>query len=80
VITFFFAYAMTRTTISGKPFFQECDHAAALAPSIIEALALIYLFGRNGLITAHLLKINWNIYGATGLLFQKCCIVCRTRS
>lgn len=71
VIVFFFAYAMTRTTISGKTIFRNIIMMPLVAPSIIQALALIYLFGRNGLITAHLLKIDWNIYGSTGIIVSE---------
>jgi iron(III) transport system permease protein len=71
VIIFFFAYAMTRTTISGKPFFRNIIMMPLIAPSIVQALALIYLFGRNGLITAHLLQIDWNIYGSTGIIVSE---------
>ncbi|MCP4403174.1 MAG: ABC transporter permease subunit [bacterium] len=70
-ITFFFAYAMTRTTIPGKLFFRNIIMMPLVAPSIIQALALIYLFGRNGLITAHLLNIDWSIYGATGIIVSE---------
>ena len=71
VVVFFFAYAMTRTTISGKTFFRNVIMMPLVAPSIIQALALIYLFGRNGLITAHLLQIDWNIYGSTGIIVSE---------
>jgi len=71
VIIFFFAYAMTRTTISGKTFFRNIIMMPLVAPSIVQALALIYLFGRNGLITAHLLGIDWNIYGPTGIIISE---------
>ncbi|GAK59083.1 binding-protein-dependent transport systems inner membrane component [Candidatus Vecturithrix granuli] len=71
VITFFFAYAMTRTTISGKLFFRNVIMMPLVAPSIIQALALIYLFGRNGLITKYLLNTDWNIYGATGIIISE---------
>jgi len=71
VIIFFYAYAMTRTTMAGKTFFRNVIMMPLVAPSIVQALALIYLFGRNGLITAHLLKINWNIYGATGIIVSE---------
>jgi iron(III) transport system permease protein len=71
VIIFFFAYAMTRTTISGKPFFRNIIMMPLVAPSIVQALALIYLFGRNGLITAHLLQTNWNIYGPVGIIVSE---------
>jgi len=71
VVIFFFAYAMTRTTIQGKPFFRNIIMMPLVAPSIVQALALIYLFGRNGLITAHLLNTDWNIYGATGIIISE---------
>ena len=71
IIIFFFAYAMTRTTISGKPFFRNIIMMPLVAPSIVQALALIYLFGRNGLITAHFLHTDWNIYGATGIIISE---------
>ena len=71
IITFFFAYAITRTTIAGKTFFRNVIMLPLVAPSIIQALALIYLFGRNGLITNHLLEIDWNIYGATGIIVSE---------
>jgi iron(III) transport system permease protein len=71
VIIFFFAYSQTRTTISGKTFFRNIIMLPLVAPSIVQALALIYLFGRNGLITAHLLHTKWNIYGATGIIVSE---------
>ncbi|UCF83438.1 MAG: ABC transporter permease subunit [Desulfobacteraceae bacterium] len=71
IVIFFFAYAMTRTTISGKTFFRNIIMMPLIAPSIVQALALIYLFGRNGLITAHLLKTDWSIYGATGIIVSE---------
>ena len=71
IVIFFFAYAMTRTTISGKTLFRNIIMMPLVAPSIIQALALIYLFGRNGLITAHFLHINWNIYGSTGIIVSE---------
>jgi len=71
VVVFFFAYAMTRTTIAGKTFFRNIIMMPLVAPSIIQALALIYLFGRNGLITAHLLKTDWNIYGSVGIIVSE---------
>jgi len=71
IVIFFYAYAMTRTTIRGKTFFRNVIMLPLVAPSIVQALALIYLFGRNGLITAHLLKTEWSIYGATGIIVSE---------
>jgi iron(III) transport system permease protein len=71
VLAFFFAYALTRTTIPGKGFFNTVAFMPLIAPSIIQALALILLFGRNGLITAHLFKTDWSIYGAWGIVVSE---------
>jgi len=67
-LALFFAYALTRTTIRGKGVFYTISTLPLIAPSIIQALALILLFGRNGLITRYLLQTDWNIYGATGII------------
>ncbi len=70
-LAFFLAYALTRTTIRGKGFFNTVAFMPLIAPSMIQALALILLFGRNGLITAHLLKVEWSIYGAWGIIISE---------
>lgn len=72
VTAFFFAYGLTRTTIPGKGIFYTISTFPLIAPTIIQALALILLFGRNGLITRHLLDTDWNIYGATGIVIGEC--------
>ncbi len=51
VLAFFFAYGLTRTTIGGKGIFYTISTFPLIAPSIIQGLALILLFGRNGLVT-----------------------------
>ncbi len=68
VTAFFFAYGLTRTTLPGKGIFYTISTFPLIAPTIIQALALILLFGRNGLITRYLLGTDWNIYGATGII------------
>jgi iron(III) transport system permease protein len=72
VLAFFFAYGLTRTTIRGKGLFYTISTFPLIAPSIIQGLALILLFGRNGLITRYLLHTDWNIYGATGIIVAEC--------
>jgi iron(III) transport system permease protein len=72
VLAFFFAYGLTRTTIPGKGIFYTISTFPLIAPSIIQGLALILLFGRNGLITRHLFQTDWNIYGATGIIAAEC--------
>src|SRR4030067_325980 len=72
VLAFFFAYGLTRTTIRGKGVFYTISTFPLIAPSLIQGLALILLFGRNGLITRYLLHTDWNIYGATGIIAAEC--------
>ncbi len=72
VTAFFFAYGLTRTTMPGKGVFYTISTFPLIAPTIIQALALILLFGRNGLITRYLLGTSWSIYGATGIIVGEC--------
>ncbi len=72
VLAFFFAYGLTRTTIPGKGVFYTISTFPLIAPSIIQGLALILLFGRNGLVTRYLLHTDWNIYGAPGIIAAEC--------
>jgi iron(III) transport system permease protein len=67
---FFVAYAMTRTTIRGKAFYKAVSSLPLMAPSVVQALALISLFGRNGLIT-NIMGGKWDIYGATGIIISE---------
>jgi iron(III) transport system permease protein len=46
-------------------------HLYPLVAPIVQALALIYLFGRNGLITSHFFNTDWNIYGAIGIIVSE---------
>lgn len=72
IVAFFFAYGLTRTTMPGKGIVYTISTFPLIAPTIIQALALILLFGRNGLITRYLLGTSWNIYGATGIIVGEC--------
>jgi iron(III) transport system permease protein len=71
VLAFFFAYGLTRTTIRWKKALYYITMVPLVAPSLLQAMALISLFGTNGLITAGLLKVEWNIYGATGIIISE---------
>lgn len=65
---FCLAYAEVRMRFFGR----RAVHALALLPIVSPpfavATAIIALFGRNGLITHHLLGLNVSIYGLPGLL------------
>jgi iron(III) transport system permease protein len=51
VLAFTFAYALTRTAIPGKSIFRILAMLPLFAPSLLHAIAFIYLFGRQGFIT-----------------------------
>ncbi len=70
IMAFVVAYAMTRTTIRGKSFYGAVSSLPLMAPSVVQALALIALFGRNGLVT-NWVGGKWNIYGPTGIIISE---------
>ena len=70
IAAFLVAYAITRTTIRGKSFYKAVSSLPLMAPSVVQALALISLFGRNGLIT-NIVGGKWNIYGSTGIIISE---------
>ncbi len=70
IMAFLVAYAITRTTIRGKSFHKAVSSLPLMAPSVVQALALISLFGRNGLIT-NWLSGKWDIYGAPGIIISE---------
>ncbi|MFQ5645257.1 MAG: putative 2-aminoethylphosphonate ABC transporter permease subunit, partial [Thiogranum sp.] len=50
-LTFIFAYGLTRTNMAGKGIFRVLAMLPLFAPSLVHAIAFIYLFGNKGLIT-----------------------------
>ncbi len=72
LVGYIFAFTITRTDIPLKKFFNIVAIIPIISPPFIGALAILMLFGNNGLITSHLLKINnFPIYGLRGLLFAQ---------
>ena len=67
VLAYGFAYAMTRTQMAWKPFWRICAMVPIFAPSLVQALGLQFLLGRNGLVGS-LLGIRVDIYGFWGIL------------
>lgn len=65
-LAFIFAYALTRTAIPGKKIFSTVGMLPLYIPPIAHAIGLIYLFGRQGIIT----RAGWdiNLYGANGII------------
>lgn len=64
-LAFSYAYALTRTCMPFKTFFQIIGSAPILAPSLLPALSLIYLFGNQGI--AKELLGGASIYGVIGI-------------
>lgn len=72
LIGFLFAFAVTRARIPFSKFFNTIAVIPIISPPFIGALAIIMLFGNNGLITWDLLKIqNFPIYGFNGLFLAQ---------
>jgi iron(III) transport system permease protein len=72
LVGFLFAYAVTRTDIPFKGFFNFMAIVPIVSPPFLGAVSVLLLFGSNGLITSKLLGIyNYPIYGFKGLLFAQ---------
>jgi len=72
LLGFLFAYAIARTDMPLKKFFHVIAIIPVVSPPFIGAMAIIMLFGNNGLITYSLLGIkNYPIYGFQGLLIAQ---------
>jgi iron(III) transport system permease protein len=66
VLAFGYAYALTRGCIPFKGFFRLVAMAPLLAPSLLSAIALIYLFGNQGALKGWL--FGESIYGPIGIV------------
>lgn len=68
-IGYIFAYTITRTNVPCKGFLKTIATLPILSPPFILCLSIIFLFGRQGLITNGLLKITDNdVYGMGSLI------------
>lgn len=72
-IGYIFAYTITRTKVPGKGFFTAIATLPILSPPFVLSLSMIFLFGKQGLITKTLLGIKGNnVYGAPALMVVQC--------
>ncbi|HQJ23355.1 MAG TPA: iron ABC transporter permease, partial [Rectinema sp.] len=72
IIGFIFAFAVVRAKVPLSRFFNTIAVIPIVSPPFIGALAIIMLFGNNGLISWNLLKIqNFPIYGFNGLFIAQ---------
>jgi iron(III) transport system permease protein len=72
LVGFLFAFTLTRTDVPAKPLLTLAAILPVISPPFISALAIILLFGNNGLITRQLLGLQeFAIYGMRGLLLAQ---------
>src|SRR3990172_3583496 len=64
--TFVYAYALTRSGMRGKSVFAGLALIPILAPALLQAIGLIYLFGNQGLVRG--LLFGNSIYGSLGIV------------
>ena len=68
-LAFIYAYALTRSCMPAKGLFQALALVPILAPSLLPAISLIYLFGNQGLFKDWL--FGHPIYGALGIVIAQ---------
>ena len=66
LLSFAFAYGLTRTCMPGRSVFKLVSQIPLLAPSLLPAISLVYLFGNQGIAKEVLLGAS--IYGPIGIV------------
>ena len=66
ILAFWFAYALNRSCMCFKGFFRLIAMAPILVPSLLPGIALVYLFGAQGVIKG--LLFGASIYGPIGII------------
>lgn len=70
VLAFLYAYGLSRMKIPGKRIFQGIALLPIFIPSLVQALAFIYMFGNNGIFT-RTFGINIGLYGSRGIIMSE---------
>jgi len=65
-LAFVYAYGLTRTCMPARGIFRIVSQIPILAPSLLPAISLVYLFGNQGLIKGMLMGAS--IYGPIGIV------------
>jgi iron(III) transport system permease protein len=76
---YLYAYAISRTAMRGKSIFRVIAMLPLYAPSLVHAIALIYLFGNQGIITTGFfgalsrwlgtpVRLDIGLYGPVGII------------
>jgi iron(III) transport system permease protein len=66
LLAFVYAYGVTRTCMPGRGAFRLVSQAPLLAPSLLPAISLVYLFGNQGV--AKGLLFGHSVYGPIGIV------------
>ena len=69
LLAYAFAYAMRRTAMPLKSVFGSVALLPLLAPSLVQALGIVFLFGRNGLVN-RTFGLGIDIYGFWGIVIS----------
>jgi len=72
-LAFIFAYALTRSCMPFKGLFKGIALIPILMPSLLPAIALVYLFGNQGVIKGALM--GHDLYGPIGIIMGECIYV-----
>src|SRR5439155_25255664 len=68
-LAFGYAYALTRSALPGKNLFKTIALVPILVPSLLPGIALVYLFGNQGMIRG--LLLGYPIYGPIGIVIAE---------
>lgn len=69
-LAFLYAYGLTRTCMRFKGVYKALAMAPLLAPSLLPAISLVYLFGNQGIFKT--LLMGETIYGPIGIVLGMC--------
>ncbi|MEO8304365.1 MAG: ABC transporter permease subunit [Betaproteobacteria bacterium] len=69
VLAYAFAFAMRRTAMPGKRIFGAVALLPLFAPSLVQALGIVFLFGRNGVVN-RTFDLGIDIYGFWGIVIS----------
>jgi iron(III) transport system permease protein len=67
LLAYAFAYALHRAVLPGRAAFRLIALLPLFAPSLVQAMGLVFLLGRNGLIN-RTLDLGLNVYGFWGIV------------
>lgn len=67
-LAFGYAFALTRSRLPGRAALRLVALAPLLAPSLMPAISLVYLFGNQGLLKSWLAPWGLSIYGPLGVV------------